>query len=98
MIQRTAYLPLRKIHPCPKPVEEMQFLVESLTRPGQIILDCCCGTGSTLLAAEMTNRQWIGCDLSKRYCQIAMKRLAVIEGACGQSDRHFNRWLTGAAP
>ena len=76
MCNRRAYLPLRKLHPCPKPVEEMAFLVESLTEHGEIILDCFCGLGSTLIAAEMLDRKWIGCDLSRTYCQIAMSRLA----------------------
>jgi len=68
--------PLPKLHPCTKPVEELMFLIESLTQPGQIVLDCCCGLGSTLVASKFLGRRWIGCDLSKTYCQIAMKRLA----------------------
>jgi len=63
------------LHPCVKPVEEMVFVIEVLTKPGQVVLDSFCGLGSTLLAAEQVGRRWIGCDLSKRYCQVAMKRL-----------------------
>jgi site-specific DNA-methyltransferase (adenine-specific) len=66
---------LRKWHPCPKTVEEMLFLVESLSAPGQIVLDPFCGTGSTLVAAQRLGRRWIGCDLSDRYCKIALRRL-----------------------
>ena len=66
---------IRKLHPCIKTVEEMSFLVEELTRPGDILLDCCCGLGSTLLAAEQLGRRWIGCGISKRYSQIAMVRM-----------------------
>lgn len=66
----------RDYHPCPKSTEEMQFLVRHLTQPGQIVLDCFAGTGTTLVAAEQLGRRWIGCDLSRRYCQVAMKRLA----------------------
>jgi site-specific DNA-methyltransferase (adenine-specific) len=75
MCDRPAFLSLRKLHPCPKPVEELAFLVESLTKPGEIILDCFCGLGSTLIAAEMLDRKWIGCDLGRTYCQAAMQRL-----------------------
>ena len=64
-----------KEHVCPKTEPEMLFMVKHLTQPGQIVLDCFCGTGTTLVAAEMLGRGWIGCDLSKRYCEIAMKRL-----------------------
>ena len=68
--------PLREVHPCVKPPEEPAFLIDTLTEPNQIVLDCFCGLGSTLVAAEELDRRWIGCDLSRRYCQIAMKRLA----------------------
>ncbi len=67
--------PLRKLHPCIKTVEELKFLVEELTKPGEVVLDCCCGRGSTLLAAEHLGRRWIGCDISKRYSQIAKLRM-----------------------
>lgn len=76
MCDRQRYLSLRKYHPCPKPVEELAFMVSSLTKPGQILLDCFCGLGSTLAAADALKRKWIGCDRSRRYCQIAMKEIA----------------------
>jgi site-specific DNA-methyltransferase (adenine-specific) len=66
-------------HPCIKPIEELAFLINALTSPGDIVCDCCCGLGSTLVAAKMLGRRWIGCDLSKRYCQIAMRRLAELD-------------------
>lgn len=69
----------KRFHPCPKPVEELQFLVESLTDPGDIVLDCFCGLGSTLIAADLLGRRWIGCDISKRYCQVTMMRLQELQ-------------------
>jgi len=80
-VDRSAFVPLKKLHPCPKPVEELRLLISALTKPGQIVLDCCCGLGSTLVAAETLGRYWIGCDLSRTYCQIAMKRLASVKKA-----------------
>lgn len=77
--------PLPREHPCPKPVEEMTFLVSALTSPGQIVLDPFCGLGSTLIACKRLNRKYIGCDLSRSYCQRAIKRL---KGE--QSERVFN--------
>jgi DNA modification methylase len=70
------YDTLPRGHPCPKPVAEMAFFIERLTKPGQIVLDCFCGSGSSLVAAEQLGRLWIGCDKSKTYCQIAMRELA----------------------
>jgi DNA modification methylase len=72
---------LYPLHPCPKPVEEMIFLVESLTEPGDIVLDPFCGLGATLIAAHLLGRRWIGCDLSPNYCRIALRRLAKAKGA-----------------
>lgn len=75
-VDRKAYLPFKKQHPCPKPVEELTLLISALTGPGQVVLDCFCGLGSTLVAAEGLNCRWIGSDISRLYCQISMKRLA----------------------
>src|SRR5690242_16485495 len=75
-VDRKEFVPLKQLHPCPKPVEEMEFLIEALTNPGDIILDCFTGAGSTLVAAQQLGRPWIGCDLSRAYCQTAMRRLA----------------------
>lgn len=86
MFDRIIYLPLRKDHPCPKPIEELAFMITSLTKPGEIVLDCFCGLGSTLMSASALHRKWIGCDLSKRYCQITMKRLAESKSSAGESS------------
>lgn len=79
-VNRQLFVPLKLLHPCPKPVEEMRFLIGALTKPGQIILDCFCGLGSTLVAAQQLGRRWIGCDWWQPYCQVAMKRLEELNG------------------
>lgn len=67
---------LRALHPTPKPLEEMLFMVEELTTEGDIVLDPFCGSGSTLVAARRLGRRFIGCDRSEFYCQVTMQRLA----------------------
>lgn len=74
-VDRNIFVPLKKLHPCPKPVEELEFMIRSLTELGQIVLDCFCGLGSTLLAAKRLSRFWIGCHRSRAYCRVAMRRL-----------------------
>jgi hypothetical protein len=78
-VDRSVFLPLKKIHPCPKPIEEMVFMLKALTKTGQIVLDCFAGLGTTLIAAQQLGRRWIGCDRSRMYCQVAMKRLDDLE-------------------
>jgi site-specific DNA-methyltransferase (adenine-specific) len=94
-VDRRSFVPLKALHPCPKPLEELAFMIDLLTQPGHIILDCFCGLGSTLLAAEQFGRHWIGCDLSKRYCQIAMKRMAELLAAAPASNREPSRNRAG---
>jgi DNA modification methylase len=64
----------------------MAWMIESLTKPGQVVLDCFCGLGSTLIAAEQLGRNWIGCDLSRNYCKIAMRRLKTSETGIALSN------------
>ena len=60
-------------HPAPFPVELAQRCIESTT--GDIILDPFLGSGSTAIAAETCNRNWIGIDVSKDYCKISRERI-----------------------
>src|SRR5690606_33531336 len=63
--------------------------------PGQTVLDCCCGLGSTLVAAELLGRNWIGCDLSRTYCQVAMKRLRPAKAGWPFDSQHGPRTHPG---
>ena len=38
------------------------------------------GLARTLVAAEQLNLPWIGCDLSRKYCQVSMHRLELRTG------------------
>jgi site-specific DNA-methyltransferase (adenine-specific) len=57
--------PLKNQHPCIKSVEEMVWIVEALTSPGDVVLDPFCGLGATLIACQRTGRHYIGCDISE---------------------------------
>ena len=50
-------------------------LVESFSRPGDTVLDPFAGSGSTLLAAKMLGRHWLGVELDGKYHAAASKRL-----------------------
>jgi len=62
-------------HPCPKPVEWMQWLVNLGSREGETILDPFMGSGTTLVAAKRLGRQAIGIEIEERYCEIAARRV-----------------------
>jgi site-specific DNA-methyltransferase (adenine-specific) len=50
-------------------------LIRSFSRPGDIVLDPFCGSGSTLLAAKLQGRSFIGIELDPAYYNIALDRL-----------------------
>lgn len=63
-------------HPCPKPIEQMRWLVNRTSLEGDTILDPFMGSGTTLVAAKYLNRNATGIDISEKYCEIARNRLS----------------------
>jgi len=63
-------------HPTLKPIELMKYLVKLVSKEGQTILDPFTGSGSTGIAVELLNRNFIGVELDPDYCEIAEKRIS----------------------
>lgn len=61
-------------HPCIMPVEVMKNIIGILPKE-YVIVDLFNGTGTTAIACKLLNRDFIGCDIEKEYCDIAMKRI-----------------------
>jgi len=51
-------------YPTEKNIDMLETIIKASSNPGDIIMDCFCGSGSTLQAAYENNRQWIGVDNS----------------------------------
>lgn len=64
-----------RLHPTQKPLCVLTPLIQSFSRPGDVVLDPFCGSGSTVLAAKLQGRRFIGIELDKRYFDIAVNRL-----------------------
>ena len=62
-------------HPTQKPVRSLKPVIEAFTRQGDVVLDPFCGSGSTLLAAKILGRRYIGIELSADYAEAARQRL-----------------------
>lgn len=58
-----------------KPLEAMERIVADYTRPGDLVCDPCMGAGTTLLAAKLLGRQYIGGDLDAKHVELARERL-----------------------
>jgi site-specific DNA-methyltransferase (adenine-specific) len=66
----------RKQHPTQKPQRLMRYLVERFSKEGDLILDPFAGSGSTCVAAQHLNRNYIGIEREQTYVEIAEARLA----------------------
>jgi len=66
-----------KLHPTQKPLPVLLPLVETFSKRGDLVLDPFSGSGSSLLAAKMLQRDWIGVELDAKYHAIATERLAI---------------------
>lgn len=64
-----------KLHPTQKPVQALRPLIESFTKPGELVLDPFCGSGSTLEAARDLGRDWLGIELDTAHHATAISRL-----------------------
>lgn len=64
-----------KIHPTQKPVELLERLIKIFTDEGEVVIDPCAGSGSTLLAAQNTNRKSFGFEIKKDFFKEATRLL-----------------------
>jgi site-specific DNA-methyltransferase (adenine-specific) len=64
-----------KVHPTEKPLKLFQYLVESSSIEGGLVLDPCIGSGTTAVACLNTNREFIGIEKELKYVQVANQRI-----------------------
>ncbi len=62
-------------HPTTKPIALYNYLLSIFSREGDVILDPFCGSGTTPIACVLTNRRYIGIEMSEEYHKIAEARV-----------------------
>ncbi len=65
----------KKIHPATFPISLARRVIELFTHVGELVLDPFVGSGTTLVAAQDTNRNAVGFDLNARYVALSQLRL-----------------------
>ena len=65
-----------KIHPTQKPVKLLKKLIEIFTDEGEVVIDPCAGSGSTLVAATELNRKAYGFEIDRKIYADANKWVA----------------------
>ena len=66
---------IEKIHPTQKPVKLLKKLIEIFTDPGDVVIDPCAGSGSTLRAACETGRNSYGFEVSRNFYSLAINKM-----------------------
>ena len=61
-----------------KPEALLARIIKASSNPGDLVLDCFCGSGTTAAVAEKLGRRWITCDLGRFAIHTARKRLLAI--------------------
>jgi len=104
----TDITPVARLHaselldfPTQKPEALLRRIVASSSNPGDIVLDCFIGSGTTAAVAQKLGRRWIGADINKGAIQTTIKRLAGVMEEQAAASVNQQQTLTdddGAAP
>ena len=62
-------------HGTVKPLEMIERIIKASSNPGDVVLDCFVGSGTTALAAKNLGRDFLCCDASPEYAELARQRL-----------------------
>lgn len=96
--QRSVVVPGAKDYtgyPTAKPPNLIGLLVDTLSNPGDLVLDCFIGSGTTAAVAQKLGRRWIGADINKGAIQTTIKRLAgVMEEQASASASEQQKLMT----
>ena len=69
----------KSIYPTEKNEEMLKQIILASSKKGDLVLDCFCGSGTTLVAAEKLGRNWIGVDSNETAINVAKSRLLKLD-------------------
>ena len=77
-----------KLHPTQKPVALMEYLIKTYTDKGDLILDNCAGSGTTGVASKASGRNFVGCEISPKYYQLAVDNIEKVVDLFNENNEH----------
>ncbi len=80
-------------YPTQKPEALLNRILSASSNQGDIVLDCFCGCGTTLMSAQKLNRRFIGIDISRTACDVMKKRLGNkgVKVIGGESEKELSK-------
>ena len=86
-------------YPTQKTEALLRRIINTSTRPGDLVLDCFMGSGTTVAVAQKLGRRWIGCDVGYGAVQTTRRRLQRLVQEAGQdAGSGFALYQLGDAP
>ncbi len=82
-------VPERLEYPTQKPEVLLDRIIKSATRPGDLVADFFCGSGTTAAVAEKLGRKWISADLGKFAIHTTRKRLIQVQRELKATGKPF---------
>lgn len=64
-----------KVHPTQKPVPLLERIIKIFTDKGDVVIDPCAGSGTTLLASANMKRKAYGFEVNKKFCADAEQKV-----------------------
>lgn len=62
-------------HLTPKPMAMIERMIKASSNEGDLVLDCFMGSGTTAVASQNLNRNFIGCEKNKKYYELCLKNI-----------------------
>lgn len=89
--------PTEKLFDTPKPEQLIQRIINIATNPGDMIMDCYLGSGSTISTAHKLNRKYIGIEKGNHIVDLVVERMKlVVNGENGGISKSIN-WQGGGS-
>jgi len=66
-------------YPTEKNSELLDLIIRTSSNPESTVLDCFCGSGTTLKSAQLLNRKWIGIDQSEHAIKATIEKLETVK-------------------
>ena len=66
------------LHPTQKPLKLMKLLIELTTAQDHVVFDPFCGSGTTLVAASILGRNYIGIEQDEKFYNVAVNRMDAV--------------------
>ena len=88
----------RTDYPTQKPETLLERIIKASSKPGDLVLDCFVGAGTTAAVAQKLGRRWIAADINKGAIQTASKRLQAIIREQLDAQRQAQPSLPGVEP